>query len=120
MAARWAAGLAGKVTPMAIVTVHAKLQVIERLIRDYLWARNDPYLPEHHIYEALKAIAADLRARQDTEPAVAEFELQRRLRAFLRTKELGPTKMLANELANRWPVVQQALERFGAMAEEER
>lgn len=70
----------------------------------------------------LRAVAADIRGRLETAPSVALVELERRMAAVSRAKtrlgyENGALVGVAQELIGRWPVVKQALERFGAEIE---
>lgn len=100
-----------------IPTTTDKLEVLERLITDYRWARGmDPHTRgAAFAYVTLKAIAADVRARMDSAPTVADVELQRRVDAVVASKTAvgydgGRLAALATEVLNRWPVVKQALE----------
>lgn len=109
-----------------MITTADKLEVVEKLIEDFRWGgRPDPESEEYRSYEVLKAIAADLRGRMETAPTIAEVELERRITRFRDSKTplgyaTGPTQALATEVVARWPVIRQALERFGATAEAER
>lgn len=110
---------------MTAFTTAEKLAQIEGLIINHRWARADPMVPENRTYEVLKTIAADLRGRLDSAPGEAEHALERRIVAIRmarsrRAPTNGALVGLAEELIGRWPVVRQALVRFGAMAEEER
>lgn len=73
----------------------------------------------------MKAIAAGLRARLETAPSAAEVALSAKIDAAKRAKPPGfdypQSRMvtIADELIGRWPVVKQALERFGAEIEGE-
>lgn len=73
--------------------------------------------------DALRAIAADLRGRLGHAPSVALLELERRMTAVdRRPRSVNQARVaaqvgVAEELAGRWPVVKQALERFGAEIE---
>ena len=77
-------------------------------------------------YNALKAIAADIRARQIFPRSMPLGELERALKAMKDALPPGPgasypaDKMayVANVLINRWPFVQQALESFGSESAE--
>lgn len=67
--------------------------------------------------EALRAIAADLRARLDGAPTVAATELQMRINIVKQSKTVlgyseGTLIALAQEFIGRWPCVKLALERF--------
>lgn len=92
-----------------------KLEVVEALIEQLRMSgpRRTTDL------EILKAIAKDIRARMAESPSAAALELERRIYAIAESKTaLGyderRMRAAAEELINRWPVVQQALERFGA------
>lgn len=103
---------------MRAVTPAEKLAIVEALIEAHRWARSDPAVPEHRTWEALKAIAADLRA---DEPRVASKALEtldyridraRQQKARLGYYEIGHLQGIAEELIGRWPVVRKALERY--------
>ncbi len=99
------------------ITLHEKIDIVEILILDSQagW-----------VCDVLKAIAKDLRARLDGTPSVAETELGRRINAVQLSKAQKAGNLeqrlaaLGQETLVRWPVVSQALARFGAMAEVER
>ena len=95
------------------ITLQEQLAVIDRLLieeRKNSGTRND----------ALRAIAADLRARLERAPTVAVVELQRRINYVKQSKREtnaysdGTLIALGQELVGRWPVVKLALERFEA------
>lgn len=72
--------------------------------------------------DVLREIAKDLRARLSTAPSAVLCDLDRRIGSVARTR--GPTgyqphalHMLGECVAARWPVIRQALERFGAEVE---
>lgn len=93
-----------------VCTTEEKLDEVERLIR--VDPRN----------EVLKAVAADLRARLDGAPAAALVLLERKVVAAARSKtSLGYSQnhmiRVAEEFLCRWPLVKQALEKFGAEVE---
>jgi hypothetical protein len=92
---------------------------IEALIESFRWARNDPTTPENKTYLALKAMADDLRGRQSENISTAQVELQKAIDAATKTKtglgyEINHLRRIAEETIGRWPVIRQALERFGA------
>lgn len=106
-----------------LFTVAEKLAEIEELIELYRFARRFPDDPEYQTYLILKAVAEDLRARTNGAAGDARRELGRRIAAAVRTSDGMPNSTFANavlgvgqELIGRWPVVEQALERY----EEER
>ena len=100
-------------------TVADKLRTVELLIEDFRWARNDDALPEHLTYRVLKAIASDLRGRMNGSAEDARREIGLRIAGAIRSKtalgyERGMMLGVAEELIGRWPVIEQALERFEA------
>lgn len=99
-------------------TPEEKLEAVERMIEQLRLAGARGTID----IEILKAIAKDIRARMSESPSAAALELERRLYAIAESKTaLGyderRMRAAAEELMNRWPVVQQALERFGAEIE---
>lgn len=65
------------------------------------------------------SIALDIRARMDNAPTVALAQIERRITSVMRHKtRLGYERNtmigLAEEVVGRWPIVRQALEKFGA------
>lgn len=104
-----------------MITLQDKLAAVERLIEDLRWAREKPDALERETFLALKEIAKDIRARMDGVPQAAVFELESRVNAIRNHGSSTPRMhQLAAEFISRWPVIKQALERFGAMAEAER
>lgn len=97
-------------------SIDEKLAAVEGLIPLYRQigrATNDG-----GTYEALKAIAADLRARRDFPRSDAQRELHRALLQVNGMRgadgyNVDSLIYLAQALNNRWPLVSQALERFG-------
>ncbi|HXL66624.1 MAG TPA: hypothetical protein VN938_16365 [Xanthobacteraceae bacterium] len=92
---------------------------IEALIESFRWARGDTAAPENKTYLALKAMADDLRGRQANRIGEAQAELQKAIDAAAKTKtilgyEINHLRRIAEETIGRWPVIRQALERFGA------
>lgn len=94
-----------------------QIELVERLI-----AMEPKASPSRPI---MKTISAGLRARLETAPSAAEVALSAKIDAAKRAKVPGwdypPSRMItiADELIGRWPVVKQALERFGAEIEQE-
>jgi hypothetical protein len=81
-------------------------------------ARRNPGSSLHRQYETLKAIAADLRARQDLPRNNALGALGREIARVKASKTgLGYSEGRMIELGNivisKWPVISQALEQFG-------
>lgn len=107
------------------LTLQERLDVVEQMVEELRWARSQPDAPEHQMRAALVMTAEDLRARIGSAPSVAESEIGRRIQVAVRSKgtlgyDRGALVGVAQELIGRWAVVQQALARFGALAEEER
>ena len=100
-----------------MITLQEKIEAVEDVIET---------LEEYTSCDVLKAIAKDLRARLDGAPSVAETELGRRINAVEASKAQQAGNLnqrlsaLGQEVIARWPVISQALARFGAMAEVER
>lgn len=106
-------------------TLAEKIAVLDNLIEEFRWARSKPEIPEHVTYSTLKAISADMRARLGSAPSVAEHEIGRRITAVRQAKTIngnltGAIMALGQEVHARWPLVQQALNRFGALTEVDR
>lgn len=98
-----------------LCTTQEKLDEIERLIiTERKFAGMDVYV--------LKAIAADLRARLEGTPSAALADVERRVVAVARSRSprgYDPAKLhvLGEGVAVHWPVIKQALEKFGAQVE---
>lgn len=99
-----------------VLTTDSKLAAIERLIP--LYRAIGRAQGDDGTYEALKAIALDLRAVRHLKPGRAGREL---LEALARVRETRDDRndydvaaliSLAEALASRWPLVRQALEVF--------
>ena len=107
---------------MRAVTLDEKIHLIGRLIGSEKKAGNRPA-----VLEVLGAIHADLEARERHVPSAALVQLDRCINAMNRSKTgtpgvgyaAGPMASVAQEVSVRWPVIQQALERFGAEIEQE-
>lgn len=98
-------------------TTDEKLNVVERLIEEWRWAR-DGHTDQRQVYEVLKSIAKELGARRVGAPGVVEVELERRMAAVQASKtSLGyavPAMVgLAQELVGRWQTVIHALRGMG-------
>lgn len=106
-----------------MITIDEKIEMLEGIIKQYRWARNEePMSAPRQILDALRSIVADLRARKATAPNAAEQQIERRLRGIHNAQERGDNPdgakiSMANEVMGRWPVIKQALERFGAEIE---
>lgn len=94
-------------------TLEEKIAEVERLIVE------ERRLTGRAGSEVLRAIAADLRARLDFRPSVALVDIERRVAAVAHSKSstgYDPAKLhvLGEGTAVYWPIIKQALERFGA------
>ena len=107
---------------MTAPTTQEKLETVKELIEVFRQTARSP--AEDRRILALKGIASDLRARLDGAPNVALVELERRMTAVRRhapgsgSARVNAQIGVAEELVCRWPVVTQALEKFGAEIEE--
>lgn len=98
------------------VTTEQKLATVERLIP--LYRAIGRATADDGIHESLKAIASDLRAVRDFKQGQAQSELQA---ALIRVRDsrkgtdydVDSLMSLTEALLRRWPLVSQALERFG-------
>lgn len=100
------------------ITLDQKIEVMDLVIRSIRprAREGDPEAIRQH--EALKAIAADLQARQSFPTSNALGELRRKIDRVSRSKTvLGYSDNLLADLAyhviNKWPFISQAMERFG-------
>ena len=98
------------------MTPEVKLATVERLIEDFRWARSDPMVPEHQTYNALKALAVELRAQS---PRASNKALQvlsmpiehaQRFKACMGYIDMGHHQAISEALIGQWPVVRRALE----------
>lgn len=99
-----------------VETLDEKLAAVERLIP--LYRAIGRAKGDDGTYGALKAIAADLRARLDHPRGDASCEILRALTLVQTSRtergyDLDALTHLAEVLNNRWPLVSQALELFG-------
>lgn len=101
-----------------------KLAALDWAIEDLRDWRSEPGSRENEIYRIMKAIRKDLAAQQPGEPGRALLELQRRIADAAPTKGQGslgfaPEALigLGQTVIGFWPVVRQALTRFGAEVE---
>jgi uncharacterized membrane protein YccC len=82
-------------------------------------ANRSPGSAAQRQYEILKAIAADLRGRQELPRNNTLGELSRSLQKMKDAPRNGPAfdrdymTTIVNIIVNRWPTISQALERFG-------
>lgn len=103
-----------------MITDDDKLAEIERLIQQI---KTMPFSEDRdRRTKVFAAVAADIRGRRRGAPSVALHELLRRLTSARRSKtrlgyESGAMIGLGEELIGRWPVVEMALDLFGAMIE---
>ena len=86
-------------------------------------ARRTPGSALHRQYQTLKAIAADLRARQDLPRNNALGALGREIARVKSAKTArgysdGHMIELANIVISKWPIISQALEQFGELSAE--
>lgn len=101
-----------------MVTLQEKIDAVEAVIEDLRWARNADEGRLRRRHAALRAVAADLRARLAGAPTIVEVALEQRMRAVQRSKTMlgygnGAMVGLAQELVARWPAVKQGLELLG-------
>lgn len=101
----------------ATITIQEKLAAVQRLLEDLRHARNDPMLPEYATFHAMRAIASDLMARLPGNPEATRRALGKRIADAVRSRTpdgylQSHARGLAEELVGRWPVIEQALERF--------
>lgn len=105
-------------------TIDEKLTELEKLIEFGRFTRGGPGTEAHRTFKILTAIASDLQARRNGRPSIALTEIGRRVIAAKRSKipEYGyegeHLMKLAYEVINRWNVLEQALQMFGAAIEE--
>jgi hypothetical protein len=96
-------------------TAEDKLRAVEHLIKEHRWAHDRPDAPEHHVWRALKSIAADLRAGLPESADRAVHEIQRQVDAARRSKSslghvaLRHQEALVDELLHHWPAIRQKL-----------
>lgn len=103
---------------MNLFTTQEKLSVVEGLIEAFRRSGGDSDDNRYRL-RVMAAIASDLRGRLEQAPNIALTELERRIAAVVRSKTPlgygnGPLVGVGEELIGRWPIVKQALERFGA------
>jgi hypothetical protein len=100
------------------VTRRQKLAAVERLLDDLRWARGGK-APEAETYDALLAIAVDLRAETPEEAGrvlramTDQVDRARRGKARLGFYDVGHAQNITEALCGRWwPTVRKALEQF--------
>lgn len=105
-------------------TLDQKISAIDQLIvmvREGMSGRSGLTTAEIEHYEALKAIGADLRARQRMPKNNALGALERELVLMKAGKPAGRgasyeqarMNQVANIVISKWPVIRQALEKYG-------
>lgn len=95
-----------------------KLAALDIEIKEARQGRRDPGSALHHQYEVLKAIADDVRVRQQLPRSNLLGSLEREVSRLRGSKtaagfDLGRMTELANLIVSRWPTISQALEQFG-------
>lgn len=94
-----------------------RIVVIERLIQDFRWARNDDKVPEHQTYVVLKEIALELRSRSPNVVGAAQTVLADRIDRALASRtpiglDRGLLTALAQEVIRFRSTILQALKKF--------
>lgn len=97
---------------MNVMTRERQLEIVEEMIANLRAQR------QSETVQALKGIAADLRARLDLPRSNALGELEREMQKLADSKTIGgypPGRMIAvaHVIIRKWPTVRQALEQFG-------
>lgn len=97
-----------------LMSIDEKIEAVERVI---LLLRATNSQPPGTL-ENLKAVAADLRARQELPTSNALGELERALFRVKQSKtglgyDEGKLIAVANTVISKWPMIRQALEQFG-------
>lgn len=105
------------------VSLDEKIYVVDQLIYDWRKDARSGDPETVRIHTTLKAIFADLQARQQLPTSNALGELRRILDRVLKSKtSLGYDENQLGELAkhviNKWPTISQALEQFGEESRE--
>lgn len=103
---------------VGIFSIDDKIAALDVEIKEARQGRREPGSALHRQYEVLKAIAADLRARQQLPRNNVLGSLERELEQMRRSRtalgyDQGRVMELANIVVSRWPVISQALEQFG-------
>lgn len=103
---------------VGIFSIDDKIAALDVEIKEARRGRREPGSALHRQYEVLKAIAADLRARQQLPRNNVLGSLERELEQMRRSRtalgyDQGRVMELANIVVSRWPVISQALEQFG-------
>ena len=100
------------------VTTAQKLAAVERLITDLRWARGSQ-APEAETYDALLAIAVDLRAGTPAEMGrvlramTDQINRARKGKTRLGFYDVGHMQNLCEAICGRWfPTIEKALQRF--------
>lgn len=109
---------------VGLFTIEEKIEAVSKEIEQIrTLARDDPGGPIHMQYEILKAVAADLRARQQLPRNNALGALERDLTAIKRSRttlgyDMNRIAVLADTVVSKWPIISQALEQFGEVSAE--
>lgn len=104
---------------LRLVSLEDKIKALDTEIVEARRVDRPPGSAAQHHYEALKSLAADVRARMDFPRSNALGELERAIARMIKSKTvpLGYDRNMmsevANVLVNKWPAVSQALEMFG-------
>lgn len=109
-----------------MITIQDKLGVVERMIvnlRGDRGARIQPTDPDYFTYQALKAIADDLRVRFDKEPGPVQTQIEYRVNAVLKAPTVAHKEprllALAHEVVSKWSTIKIALEQLRETVEQE-
>ena len=104
---------------LRIVTIDDKIAAIEKAINAARLVHRSPGSVAQQTYEALKEIGKDLRARQELPQNNTLGQLGRLLERMKnaprngRFYDTGHLVAVANFVIGKWPMISQALERFG-------
>lgn len=101
-----------------IFSLDDKIAVLDVEIQEARSGRRAPGTALYRHYEVLKAIAADVRARQALPRNSTLGAIERELVRLRQTRtvdgfDVGRMTELSNMVNSRWPVISQALERYG-------
>lgn len=103
---------------LELFSIEEKIEIIEQVIDVARRAARPVGSPAQRRYQVLKAIAADLRGRQQLPRSNALGALWREVEKVKQSKtdlgyDAGRLQQLAHLLVSKWPTVSQALEMFG-------
>lgn len=102
-----------------VFSIDDKIAALELEIAEARKFRREPSSPMQRHFKILKAIAADLRARQQLPRSNALGALERELVRLKASRDArgsydaGRAAEMANIVVSRWPTISQALEMFG-------